>query len=477
MAQREKELIVDVLADRYASPEMVAIWSPRGKVILEREFWIAVMKAQGELGLDVPGEAIEAYERVKERVDLENIRARERESRHDVKARIDEFCALSGQQHIHKGMTSRDLTENVEQIQILRALHLVRFKYLAALHQLGVRIRELRDLPLTGRTHNVPAQVTTVGKRFAMFATEMLCALRHLDSIIEHYPFRGLKGAVGTQLDLLTLFGGDQNKVVALENKIKAQFGFGTVLTTVGQVYPRSIDFQVLGAVFQLSAGPSSFARTLRLMSGADLATEGFKSGQVGSSAMPHKINARSCERINGLAVVLKGYVDMAMGLAGEQWNEGDVSCSVVRRVALTGTMLAIDGLIETFLTVVREMEIFPGSIAAERRRYLPFLATTTILMAAVKHGVGREAAHAAIREHSIAAVQQLRHTGNNDLLDRLAADQRIGLSRAELEHIMESEGQFVGVARSQADAVLDQIDDLLDEAPEARNYVPGAIL
>jgi adenylosuccinate lyase len=476
---REKELIADVLADRYASAEMVAIWSPRGKVVLEREFWIAVMQAQRKLGLAIPVAAIDAYERVKDQVDLDSIRARERITRHDVKARIDEFCALAGHQHVHKGMTSRDLTENVEQIQILRALRLLRFKYVAALHHLGTRIQEFRDVALTGRTHNVPAQVTTVGKRLAMFATEMLCACRHLDSVVARYPFRGLKGAVGTQLDLLTLFGGDAVKVAAVEDEIKTKFSFGTVLTTVGQVYPRSIDFEVLAAVFQLAAGPSSLARTWRLMAGAELVSEGFKADQVGSSAMPHKINPRSCERINGLGLVLKGFVDMVMGLAGEQWNEGDVSCSVVRRVALPGAMMAMDGLLETFLTVVREMEIFPGMIAAERRRHLPFLATTTILMAAVKRGAGREEAHAAIREHSIAAARDLREgrLGESDLLARLDADPRIGLSREEIEGLLTADARFVGAAGVQIDAVLAEIETLTSEVEGAREYLPDDIL
>jgi adenylosuccinate lyase len=312
-----------------------------------------------------------------------------------------------------------------------------------------------------------------------MFATEMLCACRHLDSVVARYPFRGLKGAVGTQLDLLTLFAGDGAKVAAVEDAIQTQFCFGSVLSTVGQVYPRSIDFEVLGAVFQLAAGPSSLARTWRLMAGADLATEGFKADQVGSSAMPHKMNPRSCERVNGLAVVLKGYVDMVMGLAGEQWNEGDVSCSVVRRVALPGAMMAMDGLLETFLTVVREMEIFPGMIAEERRRHLPFLATTTILMTAVKGGAGREEAHAAIREHSITAALDLREgrLGEDALLVRLAADPRIGLSREEIESILAADVQFVGAAAAQVDAVMAEIDALASAVPVVRDYLPGDIL
>ena len=474
----EGELPADVLAERYASPAMVAIWSARGKVVLEREYWIAVMRAQRELGVDIPEAAFAAYERVKDDVDLDGIRERERITRHDVKARIEEFCALAGHEHIHKGLTSRDLTENVEQLQIRRSLELVRAKYAACLLRLSQRVREWRDVVLTGRSHNVPAQPTTVGRRLAMFGEEMLLAFRQLEAVLERYPLRGLKGPVGTQLDQLTLFDGDAAKVAALEQAVVRFLGFDHVLQATGQVYPRSLDFEVVSALYQLGAGPSSFAKTWRLMSGFELASEGFREGQVGSSAMPHKMNARSCERLNGLHVVLRGYLNMVMGLAGDQWNEGDVSCSVVRRVALPGAMLATDGLLETFLAILGEMTIYPEVIAAERERYLPFLATTTILMQAVQRGAGRETAHAAIQEHAQAVARALRQgRRENDLLDRLAGDPRVGLSKGELEALLAVDGAFIGAARAQADAFAAAVDEVLSRHPEARDYVPREIL
>ncbi len=473
------ETIADVLADRYASAAMRTIWSPRGKVVLEREFWIAVMRGQRELGVDIPEEAIAAYERVKDEVDLDSIRARERVTRHDVKARIDEFCALAGHQHVHKGLTSRDLTENVEQTQVLRSLRLLRVRYAACLRESAERADEFRGVVLTGRTHNVPAQVTTVGRRLAMFGEEMIEAFRRLDELVASYPLRGLKGPVGTQLDLLTLFDGEPSRVAALEQAIARQLGFSRVLDAVGQVYPRSLDYAVVSVLFQLGSGPANFAKTLRLMAGQELASEGFKADQVGSSAMPHKVNPRSCERINGLQVVLNGYLNMVMGLAGDQWNEGDVSCSVVRRVALPGAMMAVDGMLETFLTVVAEMEIFPRAIAHECARYLPFLATTTVLMSAVKKGAAREIAHAAIQQHALAAARQRYEGGSdrNDLLQRLAADQRIGLSLAELEALLAGDERFLGAALAQTDAFVERVRAIVSTVPEAANYRPGPIL
>ena len=471
--------IPDVLADRYASAEMRSIWSPEARVVLERELWIAVVKAQRELGLAIPPEAIAAYERVKSRVDMGSIRARERRTRHDVKARIEEFCALAGHEHIHKGLTSRDLSENVEQLQIRRSLDVVRVHYAACLHRLAGRVREYRALVLTGRTHNVPAQATTVGKRLAMFGTEMLLAFEHLEEFTRRYPLRGLKGPVGTQLDLLTLFGGDAAKVARLEASIARTLGFERVLGAVGQVYPRSLDYELVGVLVQLAAGPSSCAQTLRLMAGLDLASEGFAAEQVGSSAMPHKMNARNSERINGLHVVLRGFLTMAAELAGDQWNEGDVSCSVVRRVALPGAFFAVDGLMETFLTVLSEMRMFPEVIARERAQHLPFLATTSVLMEAVKGGVGREAAHAAIREHSLAVAEDLRagRVARNDLLDRLAGDPRLGLSRQALEGVLAADERFTGAALSQADAFVEQAQSVVGRVPGAATYQPAAIL
>lgn len=477
MAERRDDLIPDVLADRYASPAMTAIWSPRARVILEREFWIAVMRAQRAHGLDIPAEAIDAYERVKEQVDLDSIRARERVTRHDVKARIDEFCALAGFQHVHKGLTSRDLTENVEQLQLFRSLQLIRWKYVGCLSRLAERAAQYRSLVLSGRTHNVPAQATTVGKRLAMFGTEMLLACQALDGLLSRYPLRGLKGPVGTQLDLITLFDGDRSKVDSLERQIATELGFGAVLQGVGQVYPRSLDFEVISTVYQLAAGPSSMATTIRLMAGHDLAAEGFQEGQVGSSAMPHKMNSRSSERVTGLRAILAGHLAMTVELAGDQWNEGDVSCSVVRRVALPGAMFAIDGLLETFATILLEMEVFEGVVGAECDRLAPFLATTTVLMEAVKRGAGRESAHEAIKQHAVDAARALRAGSPPDLFDRLLADPRVGLSDKALRDALRLDERFVGAALEQVDQFVAAVAALQQSAPDAADFRPGKIL
>ncbi|HEV7827947.1 MAG TPA: adenylosuccinate lyase [Pseudonocardiaceae bacterium] len=471
-------MIPDVLAARYASGELVALWSPAHKVVLERRLWLAVLRAQADLGLPVERQVLEDYQRVVAAVDLASIAARERVSRHDVKARIEEFNALAGHQEIHKGLTSRDVTENVEQLQIRSSLEHVRDRCVALLARLAARAADYTGLVMAGRSHNVAAQATTLGKRFASAADELLVAFARLEELFERYPLRGIKGPMGTAQDALDLLGGDHSALAALEQRVAQHLGFGRVLSSVGQVYPRSLDHEVLSALVQLAAAPSSLATTIRLMAGHELVTEGFQPGQVGSSAMPHKMNTRSCERVNGLAVVLRGYASMVAELAGSQWNEGDVSDSVVRRVALPDAFFAFDGLVETFLTVLDEFGAYPAVIDREVERYLPFLATTKILVAAVRAGMGRESAHAVIREHAVAVAVAMREKGaGNDLLDRLADDSRLPLHSADLDALLADRLPFTGVAAEQVAAVLAQVQTVVARHPEAATYRPAAIL
>jgi adenylosuccinate lyase len=471
-------VIPNVLAARYAAADLAALWSPEHKVVLERRLWIAVLRAQRDLGVEVPDGVVEAYEAVVDRVDLASIAARERVTRHDVKARIEEFCALAGHEHIHKGMTSRDLTENVEQLQVVASLRLLRSRTVAALARLAVLAAEHRSLVIAGRSHNVAAQATTLGKRFATVADELLVGLERIDDLLARYPLRGIKGPVGTAQDMLDLLDGDAGRLAALEERVAAHLGFERVLTSVGQVYPRSLDFDVVSALVQLVAAPSNLATTIRLMAGQELVTEGFAEGQVGSSAMPHKMNTRSCERVNGLAVVLRGHLSMVGELAGDQWNEGDVSDSVVRRVALPDAFFAADGLFETFLTVLDEFGAFPAVVQRELDRYLPFLATTKVLMAAVRQGVGRETAHEAIKRAAVGVALDMRGgQAENDVLARLAADPTLRMSREQLDALVAEPITFTGAAVDQVDAVVRRVEKLVATHPEAAAYRPGPIL
>jgi adenylosuccinate lyase len=471
----EENSPVSILADRYASKEMRQLFAPEEKIIAERKLWLAVARAQNALGYPIAETVIADYEKVIAVVDLAAIDAREKVTRHDVKARIEEFNALAGHEVIHAGMTSRDLTENIEALQVRDGLAIIHDKTVALLAALGMKAAQYVDQPIAGRSHNVPAQITTLGKRFASAAEELLYAYERLVSLQSRYPMRGIKGPVGTAQDSIDLLGSTEAHQ-SLESAIAKELGFDRVLDSTGQVYPRSLDYEVLTTLVQLASSPSSLATSIRLMAGAELVTEGFKAGQVGSSAMPHKMNTRSCERVNGLTVVLRGYASMVSELAGNQWNEGDVSCSVVRRVALPDSFYAIDGLLETMLTILNEFGAFPAVIGAELERYLPFLATTKILMASVKAGVGREIAHEAIKEHAVATALGMREGNANNFLDSIASDERIPFTRQQLDALIGDPIDFTGDARQQVARVVNRIDVITSKHPAAAQYKPYSI-
>lgn len=471
-------MIENVLASRYASPEMVDVWDPVNKIRLERELWLAVLEAQIDLGLGIDPAVAEAYREKIDEVDLASIAERERSLRHDVKARLEEFNALAGHEAIHLGMTSRDLTENVEQLQVRRSLELVVVRAVAALLAMARVATEFSSLAVTARTHNVPAQVTTVGKRVATAGEELAVAVERVEDVMARLRLRGIKGPVGTQQDQIELLG-SLEAAGELDERVAHRLGFAATVNSVGQIYPRSYDLDVIAALTQIVAGPTNLTNTLRLMAGHDLATEGFREGQVGSSAMPHKMNARTSERIHGLKVVLGGYLAMASGLSGEQWNEGDVSCSVVRRVMLPDAFFAVDGLFQSFLTVLEEIGFYPAVIQRELATNLPFLATTKLLVAAVQAGMGREDAHGVIKRHAVAAALARREDpeGGADLFDRLAADDSFPLNRRDIEAAVADPLRFAGRAGEQVGSFVETVGRIAARHPSAVEYRPAPIL
>jgi adenylosuccinate lyase len=438
----------NVLATRYATKEMVAIFEPVNRIINERKFWITILKHQQKAGLPITDSDIKAYEKVVEKVDLASIDKRELKTRHDVKARIEEFNSLAGVEKIHIGMTSRDLTENIELIQIKAALELIEYRVLQSLFLLGEKISKYEKTYMVGRSHNVAAQVTTLGKRFASCAEELLFAHGAIKELIVRLPIRGIKGPVGTSQDAVDAMGKD---FANLEKSIAVEFGFENTWTSVGQIYPRSVDFEVVSKLLQIASAPSSMATTIRLMAGAGLVSEGFKAGQVGSSAMPHKMNSRSSERINGMMVLLRGYNTMAADLAGDQWNEGDVSCSVVRRVVIPDSVYVLDGLLHTFMTILHEFGAFEGKIEVELNEQLPLLATTKLLMECVKAGMGRELAHQLIKKHSTS-------TTASNFFATLVREKDFPLSLDQLNDLINEPSDFAGMAIEQSVSVAKKI-------------------
>lgn len=471
-----------MLSQRYATKEMNEIFSEEGKILLERDFWLTVLRAQKELGLDVPEGVIESYEQARDDIDLGLIKEIELKTKHDVKARIEAYnIAAGGVEYIHLGMTSRDLTDNAEQLQIRKAARLIFGKFISVLRHLLEKAEDYRHIEITGRTHHQAAQTTLLGRRFSMWAEELHIHLTDFERFIENYPLRGLKGPVGTQFDMVNLLG-SKDKAEELERKVAEQLGFRNVLEATGQVYPRSLDYKLVSHLTSLASSCENFAKTLRLMAGHELVTEGFQEGQVGSSIMPHKMNTRSSERICAFSELLKMYSDGASRLAGDQWEEGDVSCSALRRVIIPDAFYTTDGLIETTLTVLNQMGAYPAIINKEIDRYLPFLATTEILSIALHHGVGREKAHSIIKKYAVSEALRMRETGSedNNLVELLAKDptfKEAGISRNELLGIFENRSHFVGNAYRQIDAVIRKTKPMLERYAGEAVYEPGDIL
>ena len=444
----------NVLATRYATKEMVAIFDPVNKIINERKFWITILKLQQKAGLPITDSDIKAYEEVIEKVDLDSIDKREIKTRHDVKARIEEFNALAGVEKIHIGLTSRDLTENIELIQIKAGLELIEYRVLQTLFLLNEKISKYEKTYMVGRSHNVAAQVTTLGKRFASCAEELLFAHTALKELIARLPLRGIKGPVGTSQDALDAMGKD---FASLEKSIAEEFGFENTWASVGQIYPRSVDFEVVSKLLQIASGPSSMATTIRLMAGSGLVNEGFKAGQVGSSAMPHKMNSRSSERINGMMVLLRGYNTMAADLAGDQWNEGDVSCSVVRRVVIPDSFYVLDGLLHAFMTILQEFGVFDEKIKEELFKQLPLLVSSRILMECIKAGMDREFAHQMIQKYSTSISP-------NSIFDELVMDENFPLSHDQIKSLLKDPADFAGLAIDQSKSVYKKVAKILSK-------------
>lgn len=466
--------IPNILAQRYASREIQAIWSLEGKIKEERKLWIAVLKAQQELGLAIPTEAIKAYEAALESIDLDYIHQLEQITKHDVKARLEAFCDISGHQLIHRGMTSRDLTENVEQLQIFRSLNIINKKAAACLARLYTLSKRYKETIITARTHNVPAQLSTLGRRFSMFGEELLMHLQNLEHLIQHYTIRGIKGAVGTQLDMLALLDQDTGKVEALDRKVLNHLGITQTFHNTGQIYPRSQDAEVIHHLNQLATPITNFCNTLRLMAGHAFAHEGMGEGQVGSSAMPHKINCKNAERVRGLSILLQGYVTMAHQIGASQWNEGDVACSVVRRVILPDSFFAIDGVLETFIHIMDHLEVNTKALNQEVENYLPFLLTGVIMMDATQQGLGREEAHSIIKKHAYMILQEegcINKESSLRFCDLIAKDPQLGISSSRLQALLAEKDIFARNAIKQVDFFLERAQICLQAYPDAQHY------
>ncbi len=478
LADLEYGTIPDILAYRYGTDPMKRIWSPEGAVLIERSVQLEVMEAQADLGVDIPKSHIDDYRRVMDVIDLDEIRVEEDRTKQDVNARIKVYNRLAGHQHLSEAMTSRDSTDNTEQFQKRLGLEIVSRKTVATIGSFAHAAAAYAELPVTGRTHNVAAQMTTLGKRISMTGEELIDGYGSLRYHLDHLKLRGIKGAVGTQQDMLDLLDGDEAKVDELEERLARKLGFAVIYNSVGQIYPRSQDLATIQALSHVVGPLSNFGTNVRHMMGDNLMVES-KEKRVGSNAMPHKINPRTVERIVAMYDILGGYEAMIRPKAGEQWLEGDVSCSVIRRVALPGSFFVSDGAFEAGLTVLNGFGLFEQAISAEVDANLPFLATTKVLTEAIKRGKGREDAHERIRKHAFDVVEAMREQGlrENDLLERLGHDEEIPMTYTEIMAAIERPIELTGRAGTQVRRFVAQAEEAIADQPEAAAYRPKSIL
>ncbi len=466
---------VSPLASRNASAAMQAIWSPGFKFKTWRRLWAELAAAQRELGLNVSQEQVDALRQAVDLpIDYQRAAVLERELRHDVMAHVHLLgeAVPVARPVIHLGATSQFVVCNSELIMIREALQLVAQKLASAILRLGHFAKQYRDLPTLGYTHLQPAQPTTVGKRATLWAHDLMLGLEEIEARIDRLRFRGVKGTTGTQASFLKLFKGHHDHVEQLDVAVTEAMGWASDrrFIVTGQTYPRVVDAMVLSALAGVAAAASKFGADLRLLASRKEIEEPFGAAQIGSSAMPYKRNPMKSERICGLSRFVIGMVSTPYTTAAEQWMERTLDDSSCRRLTLPEPFLALDGVLDLLVEVSSGMVVYPTRVAANLAAELPFMASENVLMAAVDAGGDRQVLHEAIRQHSVEAGREVKeHAKPNDLLDRLAGDERF----AGIDVYAESDpSKFVGRAPEQVDRFLqDAIEPIAKRYPNAATY------
>ncbi len=467
------------LTERYASPEMSRIFSPSFKFGTWRRLWLALAEAQRDLGLDIPEEAIRAIQDHLHDVDLDRAAELERELRHDVMAHVHHLGEQAPEARgiLHLGATSAFVGDNTDLIQHREALLLVRRRLVNAVAALSGFAAEHRGLPTLGFTHFQPAQPTTVGKRATLWIQDLVLDLEEIEFRLETLRFRGVRGTTGTQASFLDLFDGDGEKVAKLNRAVAERMGFDEVYGVTGQTYTRKADAACLATLSGVAQSASKFGHDLRLLSHLKEVEEPFESAQIGSSAMPYKRNPMRSERICALARhVITLSLDPAFTQA-TQWLERSLDDSANKRIAIPEAYLGTDAVLLILHNVASGLVVHPEMIRRRLREELPFMATENLMMRAVRQGGDRQELHERVRRHAVAAGDRVKRQGlENDLLDRIAADDAFGVTRQELEEEVRPE-RYVGRAPEQADEflrewvepILDRHADLIDETPDLR--------
>lgn len=447
------------LSSRYASPEMLYIFSPDKKFTTWRRLWIALARAEMELGLPITQDQISELEREKDNINYEVAQKKEKELRHDVMAHIHAYGALcpNAMPILHLGATSCYVGDNTDIILMREGLRLLRGKMVRILDSLGKFASQYKSMPTLGFTHFQAAQLVTVGKRATLWMNELLMDLEEVEYRLENLAMLGSKGTTGTQASFLALFEGDHEKVLKLDQKIAQEMGFEKVTPVSGQTYSRKVDAAIVATLSGIAQSAHKFASDLRLLCHLKEIEEPFEANQVGSSAMPYKRNPMRSERICALArYVISDTMNPAM-TAATQWFERTLDDSANKRIAVSEAFLAVDAILNLYENVSENLVVHPKVIEKRIMGELPFMATENILMAAVKRGGDRQELHERIRTHSIAAGSQVKDYGNeNDLLKRIVEDPTFGLTMEEVEeHLNPSD--YIGRCPEQVDEFLAQ--------------------
>jgi len=459
------------LCARYAGAEMKYLFSADKKFRTWRLLWIALAEAERELGLNITSEQIAELTAHKDDINYHVAEERERQTRHDVMSHIYAYgaqCPLA-KPVIHLGATSCYVTDNADIIIMAEALKLIRMKALSVMKRLCGFAERYKDTPALGFTHFQPAQLVTVGKRAALWIQDLWYDVEELDFVIASLKLLGSKGTTGTQASFKELFGGDYGKVLELERLIAGRFGMEAQAVS-GQTYSRKTDSRALNALSAIAQSASKFANDLRLLQGLKEIEEPFESGQVGSSAMAYKRNPMRCERMTGLCRFVMTNSQNAAFTAAGQWFERTLDDSSNRRLAVSEAFLAADAILNIYLNVAAGLVVYPRMIARRVREELPFMATENILMAAVLRGGDRQELHELIRQYSMQAADNVKNKGGeNDLLRRIAADARFGMSYEELTNELEPE-KYTGFAARQTEDFLEKLKPLLETAETIDN-------
>ena len=468
-----KELYESPLASRYASREMLYLFSPDKKFTTWRRLWIALARAEMELGLPITQSQIDELEREKDNINYDLAQQKEKELRHDVMAHIHAYGAQcpNAMPILHLGATSCYVGDNTDVILMREGLLLVRDKLVRVLAHLGKFAAAYKAMPTLGYTHYQTAQMVTVGKRATLWMNELLQDLDEMEYRLSRLRLLGCKGTTGTQASFLELFGGDREKVWELDRKIAVEMGFAAdqVQPVAGQTYSRKVDAAILATLSGIAQSAHKFATDLRLLCHMKEIEEPFEAHQVGSSAMPYKRNPMRSERICALArYVLADSLNPAM-TASVQWFERTLDDSANKRIAVPEAFLAVDAILNLYENVAANLVVYPKVIEKHIREELPFMATENILMDAVKAGGDRQALHERIRTHSLAAGRRVKEEGlDNDLLERIAADPAFGLSREEILRRLDP-ADYIGCCPEQVDRFLQQeVQPVLDRYPQA---------